>query len=924
MNLNDQRADKRADHRTDHGCVTKARASHLTIVAARLIAMWLICFVAVDAFAQDQAPSQESSPTANVSPHVSPFERFGRGANDPPAPNEISETSAGRLLLTELSCTACHADDDASLAPKRGPSLASTGLRIDRNWLVRFLANPSETHPGTTMPDVMAGVEPQQRQQVATLIADWLMARREALPEVQGSGLKPVPHLFWERGDAARGNELFHRVGCVACHAADPDHPASKSAPKLDPQLALLDPEELAELGLAGATRPTPAQPLPRLSDKTSLRALTLFLLEPERTRPALRMPNLKLSAVEAADIANYLMSRETGNGEKPVSDFTTTVTKPDTAAAETKRPDTNRPDLKLDEAKAWFDRLRCAACHDIPGVQSDLAPIPKLSQLDPDATDGCGGDDASSAARSMAPRYRLDADQSAAIKLAIETAIEATQAASGSPADSSVASADNPMRETMLRSNCYACHQADALGGVAADRAPFFETVGNVDLGDEGRLPPPLSGFTRKLKPTWLNRVLEGTGMIRPHLHARMPKYSSDFAKGFVKSFQQAQASIDRSPLAAVASSAANDGSASNDGSMAKLLAPQGWPAAVDVAQVAAGRQLMDAGCVQCHLFRGEGLPGVVGVDLSGVQDRVRPDWFHDFVIHPAGLKPRTRMPTFFPDGMSQNGELLEGDAHRQIASIWGYLGKLREQPLPAKIEELRGQDFELKPTDRPILLRTFMRQAGPQAIAVGFPQSTHIAFDAENFRLATAWTGRFLDAQGTWFIRAAPPADPLEEAIVSIDRALPLETEGKPSDPNRRFLGFRLDPQGVPTFRYKISDSLVEDRIAPLADAAPQTRSLLRRLTLATDKARATAAPPNRFRLLAGKRLQPLPAKPDDPWVAMRNEEGLVVAIDKRLAKSAVLRRLSDQSQWVLMLDAKPLRSDGQAQSWEVRYSW
>jgi hypothetical protein len=280
--------------------------------------------------------------------------------------------------------------------------------------------------------------------------------------------------------------------------------------------------------------------------------------------------------------------------------------------------------------------------------------------------------------------------------------------------------------------------------------------------------------------------------------------------------------------------------------------------------------------------------------------------------------------MPTFFPDGVSQNGELLEGDAHRQIAAIWGYLGKLREQPLPAKIEELRGQDFELKPTDRPILLRTFMRQAGPQAIAVGFPQSTHFAFDAENFRLATAWTGRFLDAQGTWFIRAAPPADPLGEAIVSIDRGLPLETEGRPSDPNRRFLGFRLDPQGVPTFRYQIGDSLVEDRIAPLTDAAPQTRSLLRRLTLATDKANATAAPPNRFRLLVGKRLQPLPAKPDDPWVAMRNEDGLVVAIDKRLAKSAVLRRLSDQSQWVLMLDAKPLRSDGQAQSWEVRYSW
>lgn len=914
--------------------------------------MWLLSCVAVDAQMQNQAraqdqaraqapvPADDSAPTVNASPHVSPFERFGRGVSDPPAANEISQASAGRLLLTELSCTACHAADDASLAPKRGPTLESAGLRIDRDWLIRFLANPSGTHPGSTMPDVMEGVETGQRQHVATLLADWLMTRREALPEVQGSGLKPVPHRFWERGDAARGNELFHRVGCIACHAPDPDHPASKSAPKLDPQLALLDPEELAELGLAGAARPTPSQPMPRLAEKTSLRALTLFLLEPERIRPALRMPNFKLSAVEAADIANYLMRRDSGNGNGPASDFTTTATNPQTAAADTKRPDPT-----LDEAKGWFDRLRCAACHDIPGVKSDLAPIPKLSQLDPETTDGCGGDDASSAARSLAPRYRLDADQSAAVKLAIEAAIKAQPGDARSPAESSDVSSnapsdvslDGPMRETMLRSNCYACHQAEALGGVAADRAPFFETVGNVDLGDEGRLPPPLSGFTRKLKPTWLNRVLEGTGMIRPHLHASMPKYSGDFAKGFVKSFQQAQASIERSPLAAVASSAGNDGPKADDGSTAKLLAPRGWPAAVDVAQVAAGRQLMDAGCVQCHLFRGEGLPGVVGVDLSGVQDRVRPDWFHDFVIHPAGLKPRTRMPTFFPDGVSQNGELLEGDAHRQIASIWGYLGKLREQPLPAKIEELRGQDFELKPVDRPILLRTFMRQAGPQAIAVGFPQATHIAFDAENFRLATAWTGRFLDAQGTWFIRAAPPAEPLGEAIVPIDRALPLETEGKPSDPNRRFLGFRLDPQGVPTFRYRIGDSLVEDRIAPPADATPPTRMLLRRLTLATDKGPTTAAkpaaktprpqaatPPNRFRLLVGKRLQPLPAKPDDPWVAMRNEEGLVVAIDKRLAKSAVLRRLSDQSQWVLMLDAKPLRPDGQAQSWEVRYSW
>ena len=46
-------------------------------------------------------------------PFVAGFDRFGRYG-------EIDEPTAGRLLLSELSCTACHAADDQTLEPGTG------------------------------------------------------------------------------------------------------------------------------------------------------------------------------------------------------------------------------------------------------------------------------------------------------------------------------------------------------------------------------------------------------------------------------------------------------------------------------------------------------------------------------------------------------------------------------------------------------------------------------------------------------------------------------------------------------------------------------------------------------------------------------------------------------------------------------------
>ncbi|MCA9067743.1 MAG: hypothetical protein KDA84_02390, partial [Planctomycetaceae bacterium] len=77
------------------------------------------------------------------------FDRFARH-------KEVEEKVGGRLLLTELSCTACHADNSKQLAPKGGPRLNGAGNRLQAPWIKQFLSSTQVTKPGTTMPDMFA------------------------------------------------------------------------------------------------------------------------------------------------------------------------------------------------------------------------------------------------------------------------------------------------------------------------------------------------------------------------------------------------------------------------------------------------------------------------------------------------------------------------------------------------------------------------------------------------------------------------------------------------------------------------------------------------------------------------------------------------------------------------------------------------
>ena len=99
---------------------------------------------------------------------VAGFERFA----DTAAPADLAR--AGKLLLGELNCTSCHAADAktaALLLKKQAPILDNVGSRVRPEFLREYLANPHGVKPGTTMPDVFAGVDPATKaQQVEALV----------------------------------------------------------------------------------------------------------------------------------------------------------------------------------------------------------------------------------------------------------------------------------------------------------------------------------------------------------------------------------------------------------------------------------------------------------------------------------------------------------------------------------------------------------------------------------------------------------------------------------------------------------------------------------------------------------------------------------------------------------------------------------
>ncbi len=662
-------------------------------------------------------------------PIVAGFERMiSRGDAD--------QIEAGKLLIGELQCASCHAAGEqfsAHIFQKPAPVLDKAGERIRLDYLKEFLAGPHQTKPGTTMPDLLAGLSAKDRNNAAEALAHFIASRGGPFK----SDTEPA-----SGEDIQRGEKLFHTVGCVACHQPFAPPPAHQ------------DGEEPA----VAATAPPPltiaSVPLGNLAQKTSVEALAQFLLNRLVTRPGARMPQVRLTEMEANAIAAYLIHR----GTEP-------------AKTEKSAP---RPSAeKARRGEALFAELGCASCHSTgPKKTPSRAVTLPLSELHTSGERGC----LAKAPQRGAPHFALSDAQREAL-LAALSFIHKSNEPPGPEAKA---------RQMFSALNCFACHERRGFGGPEIGRAAYFVSVQEMDLGDEGRLPPALSGAGRKLLPEWLEQVITGSEGVRPYLATRMPGFGEAHGKALAGLLVEADKDIPALPMDVT-------------GGMPHHRAHY-------------GRELLGInglGCINCHVIRGHRSLGIPAVDLATVTQRLQPAWFKEFLLNPAAMRPQTRMPAFFSEGKSA-AKLFGGDAGRQIEAIWTYLKEVDQARLPEGME--KEGTYELVPTNQPIILRTFLHGAGTHAIGVGFPQGTHFAFDGLEARLALVWRGRFLDAESTWADRFAAMGGPLGTNVLSLKELTPVG----PSKNAMR--GYRLDARGVPEFLYEMAGVAVKDRIEPM----------------------------------------------------------------------------------------------------------
>jgi mono/diheme cytochrome c family protein len=452
------------------------------------------------------------------------------------------------------------------------------------------------------------------------------------------------------------------------------------------------------------------------------------------------------------------------------------------------------KPDLaQVANGQAIFESKGCANCHQLEleskKAVEKIASKP-LKQLRP--AQGCLAEKVLSGL----PDYALTRIQ----RSAIETAL----------AEQSKPMADRQMADRQLvhlqmaAKNCYACHSRDSVVGPEPARDALFTTTMK-EMGNEGRVPPTLTGVGDKLRPEVIDKIIAEGAKDRPYMVTRMPGFGA-------KNLQ-----VLRSKLVAI-----DERNSAKPSHIPNIESPEGKELLV------AGRKLTGStglSCIKCHRFGSKGTPGIQAIDMLTMTERLREDWFHRYMLAPTEYRPGTRMPLSFPEGKSALETVFDGNADRQIDALWLYLSQGRNASKPTGLD---SEAIVLAADSKPVIYRNFIEGLSPRGIAVGYPEHVNLAWDAGTMSLAILWQNEFIDAGKHWTGRGEGVQSPLGDKVIRFEKAAPIAKLASPTDAwptekarerGYRFRGYSLNASGQPTFKYGFSDVEIEDTPRPIA---------------------------------------------------------------------------------------------------------
>ncbi|MFI4875374.1 MAG: c-type cytochrome [Blastopirellula sp. JB062] len=793
----------------------------------------------------------------NASPVIPAYQRFYAG-------DASDQVEAGRLLLSELRCVACHSTDAATAAAlqsKQAPDLRQVGARIRPDYYAAYLSDVHAAKPGTTMPQLLRNLSASERSTAVQAIAHYLAdsgsfretRRRESL--------------------IANGKKLYQQVGCVACHDPDP-----------------------------GQTDPLPtSKPLGDLAKKYSVGSLATFLQDPLAVRHSGRMPNLHLNAEDATAIAQYLLpdlNPHLPNNLRYAyyeSNFNQLPNFQNLTPRQTGETDGFRTDVALrpnqyairyegyfnapregeyqffltsdDGSRLTIGERRIVDNDGVHPSKTEQGKLRLAAGPHPISVEffNAGGPG------HLQVEYR--GPQISRRELFAELSLSPEPTA----ADSLRSFQPDPMlvaqgEKWFSQVGCANCHESGAnpppFPPLAAQ--PLAEM--NLALGCLADQPSSAAADYRltqeqrqairqaleKLpddQPTPAQSIVRTMTQMNCYAcHERDQRGGVEQSRNpFFRSTQQEMGDEGRLPphlngvggklnsawLAHIMKDGADDRPYMltrmpkfGERNVGQLTAPleqldqlPQQSVAIDEKPAhikAIGRHMVGDkvfGCIKCHTFDGVQASGVQGIDMTLMTRRLNHAWFHQYVVNPPRYRPGTRMPTAWPNGQSVMKNILDGSTERQIEAIWRYLS---DRNHAAKPYGLGGEPIELVAYDHAVVYRNFIEGAGPRAIGVGYPAHGNLAIDANQLRLALIWQGAFIDASRHWSGRGKGFQPPLGDNIYRFAPgpdfyALQSETADWPQQDAKmlgmRFQGYRLDEKRRPTFRYQYDGVQVED---------------------------------------------------------------------------------------------------------------
>jgi cytochrome c2/predicted nucleic acid-binding Zn-ribbon protein len=547
--------------------------------------------------------------------------------------SQVQET--GRELIMRMGCFGCHVMGYPAFIdlPRSGPTLDRVASKTTPGWAYKWIEAPRKFRPTTFMPHFffqdnakLPATQARQRVEISSLVA-YVWDKSERLEY-------PAPPT----GDAARGEMLFNTVGCTGCHILDAD----AKRDDFFPQINRLNGPNLVGTG-----------------SKVDAGWLFAWLKDPKSYNPKTRMPNLRLTDAEAADLVAFLMQQREqayDDLEAPTVDGAVrdqlvleylrnnnTYEQSDALLADM---DENGRNVFLGEQT--IQKYGCYACHqlaafegakpigvelteegskpihqfdfghvhDVPHTRQDWI---KTKLLNPRIWDQGKEAVKNYGELYKMPNFGMSEREAEAVLVNVLGFTKESALASRRAGRSARSAALAAGRKLIGYYNCQGCHLIEGRGHAILS-----------SLGDKSLLPPNLASEGARTQSDWLFGFLHDPSTVRtrPWLTVRMPTFGFD----------------DDQINTLVSYFAARDG-------QQPFSTPSRPPRdrqSLVVGEVAFGMLQ----CAKCHPA-GEAAAGVSAGDLAPslllARERLRHDWVPGWIKDPQRWIPGTSMPQNF-----------------------------------------------------------------------------------------------------------------------------------------------------------------------------------------------------------------------------------------------------------------------------------